>query len=470
MTIAELQEDRVVEAVYAVRMKRKLRTKSGASYLALELVDPTGRVEARVWNDVELLDGRFAEGDAVRVLARVEKFRDRLQLDVRSLESADVDPQTLTPSLRRDRDELGGFLEFLVAELSHPGLRATVEATLGDSDLGGVPGDATTITTRTPAGCSSTRSASRRSPVRRRSSIRGCASDLLLAAALVHDVGRTVELGPGPAFSLTPRGAPARARAPRAQADRGARGGPELGAARGAPPLRRGAPRRTRCADAPRQRCCTTPTSSTRSRQLARSIDAAPPRARRQPRLGCRRLLRPARQPDARRPAGAHVGAGRRRRLARDRGCGARATGRPAGRVLYAIGAAFGGMLGLYAYYRGMLTGTMSVVAPVAGVSAVIPVIFGIATGDDPSVPQVAGVAAALAGVGLASIEHQEGRRACRGRGRSRAARGVRLRLLLPVDARGRQGRLLVGVDGVPDDGAAARRDCGRRVGGSTCG
>jgi 3'-5' exoribonuclease len=72
MTIAELTEDRVVEGIYAVRMKRKLRTKSGAAYLALELVDATGRIEARVWNDVELLDGRFEEGDAVRVLARVE--------------------------------------------------------------------------------------------------------------------------------------------------------------------------------------------------------------------------------------------------------------------------------------------------------------------------------------------------------------------------------------------------------------
>jgi drug/metabolite transporter (DMT)-like permease len=95
----------------------------------------------------------------------------------------------------------------------------------------------------------------------------------------------------------------------------------------------------------------------------------------------------------------------------------------PAGwAVLYGIGAAFGGMLGLFAYYRGMVTGAMSVVAPVAGVSAVIPVIFGIATGDDPSVPQVAGVAVALAGVGLASIEHQEGGR--------RVAAGVGLALL----------------------------------------
>ena len=84
----------------------------------------------------------------------------------------------------------------------------------------------------------------------------------------------------------------------------------------------------------------------------------------------------------------------------------------PAGwAVLYAIGASFGGMLGLFAYYRGMVTGAMSVVAPIAGVSAVIPVVFGIATGDDPSAPQVAGVVCALAGVGLASIEHQEGRR-----------------------------------------------------------
>jgi drug/metabolite transporter (DMT)-like permease len=90
--------------------------------------------------------------------------------------------------------------------------------------------------------------------------------------------------------------------------------------------------------------------------------------------------------------------------------------------VLYAIGAGCGGMLGLFAYYRGMITGAMSVVAPIAGVSAVIPVIFGIATGDDPSVAQVAGVAAALAGVGLASIEHQEGRR--------RVAAGVGLALL----------------------------------------
>ena len=175
MTIAELQEDRVVEAVYAVKAKRKLRTRGGAPYLALELVDPTGKIDARVWSDVELLDGRFAEGDAVRVLGRVERFRDRLQLDVRSLESADVDPGSLTPTARRDTDELHGFLEFLVGELAHPGwprpcarcspLRRSRSARRRPTAI-----------TPTPAACSSTRSASRRSAGRRRSSIRGCAA------------------------------------------------------------------------------------------------------------------------------------------------------------------------------------------------------------------------------------------------------------------------------------------------------
>jgi drug/metabolite transporter (DMT)-like permease len=91
--------------------------------------------------------------------------------------------------------------------------------------------------------------------------------------------------------------------------------------------------------------------------------------------------------------------------------------------VLLAIPAAISGTLGLYAYYRGMITGTMSVVAPIAGASAIVPVVFGIATGDHPSPAQVAGIATAIVGVVLASQEHQEG-------GERRVAAGVGLALL----------------------------------------
>src|SRR5437763_11805208 len=123
-TIAQLEENRTVEGVYAVARKERLRTRNGSSYLALELVDASGRIGARVWNDVDLLEGRFEAGDAVRVLGRVERFRDKLQVEVRTLEPAeDIDPAGLTPGLRRDADELAGFLEVLLAEVLDEGLR-----------------------------------------------------------------------------------------------------------------------------------------------------------------------------------------------------------------------------------------------------------------------------------------------------------------------------------------------------------
>jgi drug/metabolite transporter (DMT)-like permease len=92
--------------------------------------------------------------------------------------------------------------------------------------------------------------------------------------------------------------------------------------------------------------------------------------------------------------------------------------------VLLAIPAALSGTLGLYAYYRGMAIGAMAVVAPIAGASAIVPVVFGIATGDRPSTAQLAGIGCAIVGVALASQEkHQE----------RRIADGVGLALLAAI-------------------------------------
>jgi 3'-5' exoribonuclease len=207
-SIAELAEDRVVEGVYAVARKQRLRTRKGAAYLALELVDRTGRIEARVWNDVELLDGRFAEGDAVRVLGRVARFGERLQLDVRTVETAEADPSELTPALRRDADELDGFLEFLAAEIAHPALAGVVGRFLSDAELRaalrGLPAAenhhayAGGLLEHTVAVATLARETAQLHP-----RLRG---DLLLAAALLHDVGRTRELRRGPAFRATDEG------------------------------------------------------------------------------------------------------------------------------------------------------------------------------------------------------------------------------------------------------------------------
>jgi len=86
-----------------------------------------------------------------------------------------------------------------------------------------------------------------------------------------------------------------------------------------------------------------------------------------------------------------------------------RGQGPGGGAILWAIPAAISGTIGLYAFYRGIAVGAISVVAPIAGVSAIVPVTVGLATGDPPSAAQLVGIVLVLPGVALAAREHHEG-------------------------------------------------------------
>jgi drug/metabolite transporter (DMT)-like permease len=66
------------------------------------------------------------------------------------------------------------------------------------------------------------------------------------------------------------------------------------------------------------------------------------------------------------------------------------------------------GVLALSAFYRGLAAGAMSVIAPVSGTAAAVPLAFGLARGERPSALQAAGVAVAIVGVVLASREPAE--------------------------------------------------------------
>jgi 3'-5' exoribonuclease len=128
---------------------------------------------------------------------------------VRSLEAAETDPASLVPESRRDLDELDGFLEFLAAELSHAGLRALVGRFVGDAEVRsrlrslpatpeGHHGYAGGLLEHTVAVATLCRDATELHRRLRR--------DLLLTAALLHDVGRTEELGRPPVFQPTLEG------------------------------------------------------------------------------------------------------------------------------------------------------------------------------------------------------------------------------------------------------------------------
>ena len=210
--IATLRPGQDVAGVFACTRKDRLVSRTGTPYLALELRDRTGALPARAFRDADLLAGRFERGDVVRVAGRVERFRDELMVDVRSVarvEPEAVDPAAFLPVAYRDVDELDGFLEHLAGEVSDRGFAALLDRLLADAEL---------------------RAAWRRAPCTRAGhhaylggllehtvavatlALETCTlhprleHDLLLTAALVHDLGKTREFTYGAEVGLSEEG------------------------------------------------------------------------------------------------------------------------------------------------------------------------------------------------------------------------------------------------------------------------
>jgi 3'-5' exoribonuclease len=210
--IATLRPGDAVDGVFACTRKDRLTARTGAPYLALELRDRSGTIAARAFRDADVLSGRFDRGDLVRVRGRVERFRDALQIEIEAIARAsgdDADPAAFLPVAFRDLDELDGMLEALAGEVRDRGFAALLARVLGDGEI---------------------RARLRRAPCTRAGHHAylggllehtvGVAQlcheltalhprlelDLLLSAALVHDVGKVREFTYGAELGLTEEG------------------------------------------------------------------------------------------------------------------------------------------------------------------------------------------------------------------------------------------------------------------------
>jgi 3'-5' exoribonuclease len=207
--VADLSEGTLVDATFAVQRKQRRRTRNGDPFLTVELADRTGRVAGVMWKDVNVLGARFEPGDTVRVLGRVASYGGRLQIEVRDLEKVDEgDPLELVPGSRRDAETLEGFVEFLAGEIHHEGLAELVSRFVDDPGLRARMRSAPASETHhayaggllehTVAVASLCRETGQLHP--------RLDPDLLLAAALLHDVGRTETFTGGVTIALSEEG------------------------------------------------------------------------------------------------------------------------------------------------------------------------------------------------------------------------------------------------------------------------
>jgi 3'-5' exoribonuclease len=210
--VATLRPGDDVDAVFACTRKERLMTRGGDPYLAVELRDRSGAIQARAFRDADLLAGRFERGELVHVSGRVARFREELQVEITAIEKADL-PEAraadFLPVAYRDLDELEGFLEHLCREVADPQFAKLLASLLDDSELraqwrlapctrsghhaylGGLLEHTVAVATLALDLCQQHPRLN---------------SDLLLTAAIVHDLGKTREFSYGAEIALTDAG------------------------------------------------------------------------------------------------------------------------------------------------------------------------------------------------------------------------------------------------------------------------
>lgn len=209
---AAQQENKVVVTSFVVANKQIKSKKSGEPYLDLTLVDRTGTIQAKMWDNVEECSGEFEQDDVVKVKGLINKYNQRWQLTVhkiRRMDQAEIDFADYLPKTARDIDELWRELAQYVASMQDAHLRGLLELFMADEAIAHAYRNAPAAKTMHHAFIGGL--------LEHVVSLFGACDlvarnyafinrDLLLTGAFLHDIGKIHELTYARSFSYTTEG------------------------------------------------------------------------------------------------------------------------------------------------------------------------------------------------------------------------------------------------------------------------
>ena len=136
--VKEIKEKDRVTDCFIVTKKDLGISKSGKPYLNLRLMDRTGEVEARVWDDVEAVGKGFDRDDVVMVNAYAVSYAGGLQLNVSGVERVAEENYTLKdflPTAQREPGEMMNDLDAVVSGMKDRHIKALLTAIFKDQEV-----------------------------------------------------------------------------------------------------------------------------------------------------------------------------------------------------------------------------------------------------------------------------------------------------------------------------------------------
>jgi 3'-5' exoribonuclease len=136
--ITDLGPEQIITTFFLVHEKEIRNTREGKSYLRLELGDRSGTIEARMWDLFESIAKDINRDDFVKVQARVEVYRNKPQLalqQVRRARPEEIDLVDFLPHTKADVDALYARLLEFAESMRNPWLQTLVSTIITDPKI-----------------------------------------------------------------------------------------------------------------------------------------------------------------------------------------------------------------------------------------------------------------------------------------------------------------------------------------------
>lgn len=210
--VAEIKDRDPVNGVFLLKDKIMAMAKNGKPYMNLRLMDKSGEVDAKIWDNVDQLDRLFDKDDFVQVRGKASVYLNKMQVvisEITRIAEEQVELADFLPESPRNNAEMRRELAEVVAAIANPHLRGLMDAFLADEPfmrlyckapaakgmhhvyLGGLLEHSLALVklvkTIVPL-------------------YEGINEDLLVAGALLHDVGKIHEMCFERAFDYTDEG------------------------------------------------------------------------------------------------------------------------------------------------------------------------------------------------------------------------------------------------------------------------
>jgi 3'-5' exoribonuclease len=207
--ISEIVKNVHIQGIFLVKEKHMGVTKNGIPYLSLRLMDRTGDINARVWDDAEKCDRLFDKDDVIRVSGRSSVYQGGLQLTLSTLErceDSEVALEDFLPVSRFPVEDMWRELQFIVDDIRDGYLKRLLRSFFDDESFavgfklapaakalhhvcqGGLLEHSLSVARLARLLCDN---------------YEGVNRDLLVAGALLHDIGKVRELSYRKAFDYT---------------------------------------------------------------------------------------------------------------------------------------------------------------------------------------------------------------------------------------------------------------------------